>query len=92
MAYGYGACHPQPHGWKTVTTDVTAANIQTLTSVYQHIVVSEPGGVRVLFHFDYAEDVIAIQSERTTDTRMRIRQWREDVLWDIRFWVVSQVC
>ena len=61
---GYGGCHPRPHGWKTVTQDVTAAIIHTLVDIYQHIVVREENGLRILFHFDYADDDIEITSVR----------------------------
>ena len=70
---GYGGCHRQPHGWKTVTTDVTAANIQTLLDVHQHTVLREPGAMRVLFHFDYTDDTIEIRSVRTAGARVNIR-------------------
>ncbi|MCH2115949.1 MAG: glycoside hydrolase family 127 protein [Pirellulales bacterium] len=69
---GYGGCHPRPHGWKTVTQDVTAAIIHTLVDIYQHIVVREENGLRILFHFDYADDDIEITSVRNKEAQLNI--------------------
>ena len=69
---GYGGCHPRPHGWKTVTQDVTAAIIHTLIDIYQHIVIREENGLRVLFHFNYTDNEIEITSVRNKKAHLNI--------------------
>lgn len=84
---GYGGCHRQPHGWKTVTTDVTAADIHTLVDIYKHIAVHSEPEIVVHFHFDYEDEWIRIKSVRqevarvviepgvTKNLRLRVPRW-----------------
>ena len=70
---GFGGMHRHPHGGKTPTTDITAADLHALCDVYTHIVEESPLGLRVNFHFDYEDDRISIQSTRTRFARLSIR-------------------
>jgi hypothetical protein len=62
---GFGGMHKHPHGGKMNTTDITGADIHTLTDIYSHIVVKDRDLVYVLFHFDYSDDEITIKSSRS---------------------------
>ena len=59
-----GGIHNEPHGGKRGTTDVSAAVLHTLIDVYENIVVRQPAGLTVQFHFDYEDGEISIRSTR----------------------------
>jgi hypothetical protein len=60
----YGGCHVLPHSHKLGVTDVTAATLHSLIDVYNHIVDSKDGQLRVLFHFDFENDKAKVTSTR----------------------------
>ena len=69
---GFGGMHRHPHGGKTPTTDITAADLHALCDVYTHIVTESPLGLRVNFHFDYEDDRLRIHSTRAQLARLTI--------------------
>jgi hypothetical protein len=85
---GYGGCHRQPHGWKIVTTDVTAADIHTLVDIHDHIAVVDESGIRVNFHFDYEDASIRMESDRRETARVELEpRAKKNLLVRIPRWV-----
>ena len=85
---GYGGCHPKPHAQKTVTEDVTAADIHTLVDIYNHIAVRSNAGIKVYFHFDYEDENIKITSIRTKTAQVTIEpKVKDNILIRIPRWV-----
>ncbi len=73
---GFGGMHKHPHGGKMNTTDITCADVHTLTDIYRHIVVKDKDITFVLFHFDYEDEEIAVSVERDAKRTLHIRYAR----------------
>lgn len=69
---GFGGMHTHPHGGKMNTTDITAADLHTLTDVYRHIVTRCGDGLHVNFQFDYEGEGIAVRVTRSRSLRMQV--------------------
>jgi hypothetical protein len=65
MVGAYGGVHREPYGGKQAVTDVTAADLHTLVDIYRNIVVPTSAGLRVNFHFDYADERVEVSSVRS---------------------------
>lgn len=68
----FGGCHSHPHGGKVAVTDVTAADVHTLVDVYRHVAVFEGGVLEVLFHFDYEDSHVRIESDRSQKATLTV--------------------
>ena len=76
-AYG-GILRHHPHGGIIPTTDVTAADLHTLCDIYTHIAERTAAGLRLNFHFDYADEAVRIHCEdgesRTVSVALQVPQ------------------
>lgn len=69
----FGGMHRHPHGEALPTTDITAADLHTLCDIYTHIVEPTELGLRVNFHFDYEDEHVRVNSERSEAARLVVR-------------------
>jgi len=69
---GFGGMHTEPHAGKKNVTDITAANVHTLTDIYNHIAIPGNEGLIVYFHFDYEDKNVQIITERSQEAKVTI--------------------
>lgn len=69
---GFGGMMQKMHGGKLPTTDVSCADLHTLTDIYNHIIVETPHATRVLFHFCKETSNVTVHSDRI-GTRATVR-------------------
>ena len=65
---------------KISVTDVTAAILQVMVEIYEHIAVKRENGVTVYFHLNYEGENIKIHSVRAKKATVTIHAKRKDDL------------
>lgn len=61
---GFGGVYKRTHGGKYSITDVTAADVHSLTDIYNHIVVETEALTRIFFHFCCKTSSVTVDSFR----------------------------
>jgi hypothetical protein len=74
-----GIC-TEPHAGKISVTDVTAAILQAMVEIYEHIAVKSDQDLTVYFHLNYEDEHIEIRSVRAEKARVTIRVKQKDDL------------
>jgi hypothetical protein len=68
----FGGCTSHPHGGKLAVTDVTSADVHTLCDIYANVAPQEGSTLAVMFHLDYEDDRVRIESRRAESAHLRI--------------------
>ena len=83
----YGGIHPEIHGGKRATTDVTCAVLHSMCDFYKNIVTESPAGLAVNLHLDYEDDRVRIDTHRDAAATVTITaKARENLLVRIPGW------
>lgn len=87
LAIGGWAIHAEAHGGNRSVTDVTAATLQCLCDIYNHIVTRTNAGLHVNFHLDHEDERIKVTSKRDKEATVAVTaKTRENVFVRIPGW------